>query len=113
MTCWLCGHEDEGRHHLGCYRASNPNLTQEVAVELGLLPRPTPDKEPEPDKVEILKEGSMTTVLADETGHTEGVATIAPGDDGCEYEDCEEPKYSDHPRVKYCEVHKDPKNRKE
>lgn len=31
----------------------------------------------------------------------------------CEFGDCHNPKYSDHPRVKFCEDHKDPKNRKE
>lgn len=29
----------------------------------------------------------------------------------CEHEGCEEPKASKSPRAKWCEVHKDPKNR--
>lgn len=31
----------------------------------------------------------------------------------CEYGECGNPKYSSHPRVKFCETHRDPKNRKE
>lgn len=119
--CWLCGSESDG-HHLGCQRASNPDLTKDQAIEQGLLPRPQGYKAPEPDKVEYLKEGSMTTVPADQTGYAEGAVDIPEegddegGDDSlenCEYPDCTKKKYSDHPRVKYCEEHRDPKNRKE
>jgi hypothetical protein len=31
----------------------------------------------------------------------------------CEFKGCHNPKYSVHPRVKFCEEHRDPKNRKE
>lgn len=31
---------------------------------------------------------------------------------GCEHEGCEQPKYSSHQSVKYCQTHRDPKNRK-
>lgn len=97
MSCFLCGHEKNGSHHLGCLRISQPGLTRKVAEEMGLLPATKTEVAPEP-KVEVLKEGSMTTVPADNT---------------CEHDGCDNPKYSDHPRVKYCEEHKDPKNRKE
>lgn len=96
MSCYLCG--SEGGHHLGCFRVEIPTLTREQAVQRGLIAPPPGYKAPEPDKVEVLKEGTMTTV---------------PVDTSCEHEGCDNPKYSDHPRVKYCEDHKDPKNRKE
>jgi len=121
MTCSLCGREREGDfqpHWIGCQRLEERDLTDEEAVKRGLL---TPEETPkeEPLKVEELKEGSMTTVPVEETGHTEGTMSVDPdegGDDNlsnCEYPDCTNPKYSDHPRVKYCEEHRDPKNRKE
>lgn len=97
MSCFLCGHEEARSHHLGCLRAVHPDLTKEMAAKAGLI-APFVVKKVAPDKVEVLKEGTMTTV---------------PVDTACEVEDCDNPKYSDHPRVKYCEDHKDPKNRKE
>lgn len=103
MSCWLCGNEDEGRHHLGCARVDNPGLTEEEAADKGLLPAPQAPAEAEPDKVEVLKEGTMTTEPVDSDT---SVAT-------CEVEGCDNPKYSDSPRTKYCEDHRDPKNRKE
>lgn len=122
MTCSLCGREREGDfqpHWIGCKRLEEPALTDEEAQERGLLAREPEEVIPEPN-TEILKPGSMTTVPVEETGHTEGVANIDLEDEGgndnlenCEYPDCTKPKYSDHPRVKYCEEHRDPKNRKE
>ncbi len=104
MSCWLCGNEKKDSHHLGCMRIAVPSLTRKVAIEAGLLaPDPTA-KEAAPSKVEVLKEGSMTTV-PEEEAEVE-VST-------CDYDGCPNKKYSDHPRVKYCEEHKDPKNRKE
>ncbi len=97
MSCWLCGHESETSHHLGCVRALNPGLKPWQAAEEGLIPPPELPEDPIPDEVEVLREGSMTTVK--------------PGT--CAFPQCDKPKKSDHPRVKYCEVHADPKNRKE
>lgn len=95
MSCYLCGHEET--HHLGCARIANPVLTPAQAVQLGLLPKPV-EKHKAPEVVEVLKEGTMTT---------------EPVADTCTFGDCDNPKYSDHPRVKFCEGHRDPKNRKE
>lgn len=106
MSCWLCGHEKNNAHHLGCARIYRPNLTQDEAVEEGLLPAPQEEeKAPEPH-VEVLKEGTMTTVPEEKDEDEPDVAE-------CEVEGCHNPKYSDSPRTKYCEEHKDPKNRKE
>lgn len=33
--------------------------------------------------------------------------------EGCDFEGCDNPRWSDHARVKYCTIHKDPKSRKE
>lgn len=96
MSCFLCG-KDEG-HHLGCMVHANPGLTVATARASGLLPQPIIEPEPEPLLVEILPENSMTTV---------------PSFSGCTVEGCDNPKYSDHARVKYCEEHRDPKSRKE
>lgn len=96
MSCYLCGHEST--HNLGCVLASHPDLTPNDLFRLGFMPAPKVLVEPE-ERVEVLKEGSMTTV-------PQAVA-------GCEFGDCDNPKYSDHPRVKFCEEHRDPKNRKE
>lgn len=97
MSCFLCGHEKEGSHHLGCQKIIEPGLTKGQAQLLGLMPTPKVTEAPQ-SRTEVLKEGSMTTVPVDTT---------------CGHEGCDNPKYSDHPRVKYCEDHKDPKNRKE
>lgn len=97
MSCFLCGHEKDGSHHLGCPRILEPGLTAKAAEGMGLLPAPKAKVVAE-SRVEVLKEGSMTTIPVDTT---------------CEHDGCDNPKYSDHPRVKYCEDHKDPKNRKE
>jgi hypothetical protein len=97
VSCFLCGREGKDSHHLGCPKIGWPTLTKEQAVEAGLLPRPVV-KEKKPEVVEVLKEGSMTT---------EPVSTA------CEFEGCDNPKYSDHARAKFCEEHRDPKNRKE
>lgn len=98
MSCFLCGHDEEGRHHLGCMRPVVPHLTEGMAVEMGLLPRPRGKEVPVPAQVEVLVEGSMTTV---------------PVSNSCGFEGCDNPKFSDSPRAKYCEEHRDPKNRKE
>lgn len=97
MSCFLCGHETTGSHHLNCPRIAHPDMEPWRAIELGLLPRPEAEEVPR-EYVEVLKEGSMTTV---------------PVDNSCEHGSCDNPKYSDHPRVKFCEDHRDPKNRKE
>lgn len=98
MNCYLCGN-GEG-HHLGCFVAQNPTLTPAQAVQLGLLPKPAEGVLPE-ERVEVLQEGSMTTVPE--------MRTVGQ----CEFGDCDNPKHSDHSRVKFCEDHRDPKNRKE
>jgi hypothetical protein len=106
VSCFLCGHEKDGSHHLGCARIFRPNLTKEEAVNEGLLSGPKEKPKVRETKTEVYSEGSMTpkTVVETEAGPDEGT---------CEYDNCHNPKYSDHPRVKYCEEHKDPKNRKE
>lgn len=98
MSCWLCGHEEEARHHLGCARVDYPDLERWQAFEAGLIGPSNDIKEIEPDRVEILREGSMETVPVSNT---------------CEFGSCDNPKYSDSPRTKYCDDHRDPKNRKE
>lgn len=110
MNCYLCG-RDEGRHHLGCALIESPGLTEDEAIEKGLLP---PKAAPEPrgrERAEILKPGSMTTVPEDDGGEppAKGGETV----EGCEFAGCDNPKYSTSPRAKYCAEHKDPKNRKE
>lgn len=104
MSCWLCGNEKDNAHHLGCMRIAVPDLTPEVAIEAGLMPAPKGEKKPPKPKTEVLKDGSMTTVPVDE--EPEEAST-------CEYDGCTNPKFSDSPRAKYCEEHRDPKNRKE
>lgn len=96
MNCFLCGNGDG--HYLNCAVAANPGLTEAQAREAGLLARAEDAKEAPASVVEILPENSMVTV---------------PLSNSCEFGECDNPKYSDHPRVKYCEDHKDPKNRKE
>lgn len=111
MSCSLCGHEEEGRHHLGCVRIHHPDVSDKVLIEAGLLASPVPEKAaPEPE-VEVLKEGSMTTVPEDSGTEppAEGGETVEP----CEFPSCDNPKYSASARAKWCEAHKDPKNRKE
>lgn len=113
MSCFLCGREKEGSHHLGCPRIGRPDLSEAEAIEMGLMSAPEGKETPE-SKTEVLKEGSMTTVPEDEPEETDDVTpeegvTV----EQCEFEGCDNPKYNDHPRTKYCEVHKDPKNRKE
>lgn len=98
MSCYLCGHEST--HYLGCVRAVRPDLSQADLVKLGFMPAPPVAEEPD-ERVEVLKPGSMTTVPEGETVSQ------------CEFGDCENPKYSNHSRVKFCEEHRDPKNRKE
>lgn len=114
MSCTLCGREPEGEfqaHWMGCARIDEPDLTDHEAVNRGLL-HLEPESVDPVEKVEILKEGSMTTEPFDPEEYE-------PGEEGdadlknCEYPDCTKAKYSNHPRVKYCEDHKDPKNRKE
>lgn len=106
MNCWLCGHETGG-HHMGCMRAAWPALTVDMAVEMGLMEMPKGAEVPAEPKVEVLKEGTMQTVP--ETREPDGGTDVSV----CEFGDCDNPKYSDSPRAKYCEEHKDPKNRKE
>lgn len=97
MSCFLCGREGVNSHHLGCAKIYYPNLTKDQAVQAGLLAAPT-KKAPVVEHVEVLREGSMQTDVVSTT---------------CQFGECDNPKYSDHPRVKFCEEHRDPKNRKE
>lgn len=104
--CFLCGN-DQG-HHLGCMVALVPSLAEDAAREAGLLPpAPRPSGAPEP-VVEVLREGTMTTVPEEEIP-AKGGGTV----EQCEHDDCENPKYSASARAKYCAEHRDPKNRKE
>lgn len=98
MSCYLCGHEST--HNLGCVLAAHPDLSRADLIRLGFMAVPA-DEVTQPEHVEVLKEGSMTTVPE---GETVGQ---------CEFEGCDNPKYSNHSRVKFCETHRDPKNRKE
>jgi len=107
VSCWLCGNEKNNTHHLGCMRVLVPDLTLHRAVELGLVAAPADFELPPEPNTEVLKEGSMTTVPLEEA---EGDGTVVGV---CEYGDCENLKFSDSPRAKYCEEHRDPKNRKE
>lgn len=102
MSCFLCGHEET--HHLGCPRVGHPEINPKLAVALGLMAAPAGEAA-HVDHVEVLKEGSMTTEPAPAPEGT----TVGQ----CEFNNCDNPKYSDHPRVKFCEEHRDPKNRKE
>ncbi len=111
MSCWLCGHESKRSHHLGCLRLALPSLTVDQAVEAGLMAAPKGADAPASPRVEVLKPGSMTTVPAD-TGE-EPPATGGETVGQCEFSGCDNPKYSASPRAKWCEGHKDPKNRKE
>lgn len=111
MSCWLCGHDKKDAHHLGCARIYRPNLTIDEAVGEGLLAAPPEaEKAPKPN-TEVLKEGTMTTVPEDDDEPDKDEQKSDVGE--CEFKDCHNPKYSDSPRTKYCEEHKDPKNRKE
>lgn len=125
MSCTLCGREAEGdrqSHYMGCARIAEPELTDAEAIDRGLL-AVQEDPEPPTENREILKEGSMTTVPEDETWDGKEYNPAESGDDSeeegnadipdCEYPECSNPKASDHPRAKWCEHHKDPKNRKE
>lgn len=114
--CSLCGREAEDGsqpHWIGCARAAEPELTDAEAVKRGLLYR-EPDLKEEPPKVEVLKEGSMTTEPWDPEEYLPQEEGEGQGEAGeCEYPDCGKAKYSAHPRAKYCDEHRDPKNRKE
>lgn len=108
MSCSLCGHEEEGRHHLGCVRITHPDVTDKVLREAGLLAPLPSEPKAKPDKVEVLREGSMTTEPVEEDEPpAEGGETV----EQCEVEGCDNPKYSASARAKYCADHKDPKNR--
>lgn len=111
MTCWLCGNEKDGSHHLGCARIALPDLTQAEAAEIGLSAKPPVKERPVKTKTEVLKPGSMTTVPeeGDDEKAAEGGETVGQ----CEYDGCTNMKFSASPRAKYCEEHRDPKNRKE
>lgn len=111
MSCFLCGHEKTGSHHLGCAVIFKSDLTVEEAVALGLVAPPAEPEGPSESVVEILVDGKSDSVPATPEQKNEileaKLATL------CEHGTCHNPKYSDHPRVKFCEDHKDPKNRKE
>lgn len=115
MSCFLCGHE-EG-HHLGCMAHAIPGLTEEQAIEKGFLATPPVETEPPEIVVEVLVPGSMATVPEESpennehTAHAQALAGETVGQ--CEHGECHNPRYSSHPRAKFCEDHRDPKNRKE
>lgn len=111
MSCFLCGHEEENRHHLGCARIARPDLTVKVAQAEGLIATPKAKEEAPEPKVEVLKPGSMTTVPEDDGDEppAKGGETV----EACDFEGCDNPKYSSSPRAKWCDEHKDPKSRKE
>lgn len=111
MACFLCGHEKKGSHHLGCVRIQFPELTKAQAAEAGLIAPMVVMAEPEPDVVEVLKPGTMTTEppAEDDDEPAQGGETVGQ----CEVEGCENHKYSASARAKYCADHRDPKNRKE
>jgi hypothetical protein len=110
VSCWLCGHEKDKAHHLGCARIANPDLTPSDAQGAGLIAAPKEKKRAPQPKVEVLKEGTMTT---EPVGEDEPVQEPEESVATCGYPGCDNPKKSDHPRTKYCEEHSDPKNRKE
>lgn len=108
MSCSLCGHEEEKRHHLGCARIANPGISDHVLREAGLL-APLRAKAQAPESVvEVLKEGSMTTVPEEDV-------PAGPGEtvEQCDFDGCDNPRKSAHARAKWCETHSDPKNRKD
>lgn len=109
MSCFLCGHEKRGSHHLGCLAIVKPDLTVEEAATLGLVAPPGEPEVPAESVVEVLVEGKSDSVPVESPTTARELRTV----EQCELADCDNPKYSDHPRVKYCEDHKDPKNRKE
>ena len=118
MSCWLCGHEKDNAHHLGCARIAHPDLTESQAARAGLIAAPRGKEPAIKDKTEVLKEGSMTTVPQGPEGNEDDDEDFPPAEGGetveqCEYDDCDNPKKSNHPRAKYCVTHSDPKNRKE
>lgn len=75
---------------------------------MGLIGPPKGIKKYEPEAVEVLVPGTMTTA-PEEDIPAGGGETV----EGCEFKGCESPKFSASPRAKYCADHKDPKNRKE
>jgi len=105
--CFLCGCES-GSHHLGCAAAVLPDLTPEAALRLGLIGPPKKILKHEPDVVEVLKEGSMTTVPEEDVPAGPG-ETVGQ----CDFDGCDNPRKSAHARAKWCETHSDPKNRKD
>lgn len=113
MTCFLCGRED-GYHHLGCAVGAEPELTESEAIERHLLPPKPAVQAEEPSVVEVLKEGSMTTVpVEEEVEEIEEIPLEDKTSDMCEFATCNNPKWSSDPRAKWCEEHRDPKSRKE
>ena len=111
MSCWLCGHEKEKSHHLGCARIALPELEKWQAVEMGLLAPSDELKPAAPDVVEVLKPGTMSTEPVDNGDETPAKGGETVGQ--CEFAGCDNPKYSASHRAKWCEAHRDPKNRKE
>ena len=124
MACTLCGREQEDgqaqSHWIGCARGAEPDLSDEEAYERGLLYK-EPEPVPQAVEMELLKEGSMTTVPVDGDWHED---EFQPDEDEspedgdnqpglCEYPGCTNRKYNTHGRTKFCEFHKNPKNRKE
>ena len=77
-----------------------PGLTKAAARAAGLLPQLPKPVGFEPTVEEVVVEGK-----------TDSVPVAAVG--ACEHGECDNPKKSNHPRVKYCEQHADPKSRKE
>lgn len=101
--CFLCG-RDKPDHHLGCEVATNPGLTEDQAIDKGLLPARIREELAQQTTIEIYHEGSMTPEVVEGGGETR---------EQCEVEGCEAMKASASARAKYCAEHKDPKNRKE
>ena len=104
--CSLCGREAP-QHHLGCVRIEHPDLTDARLVEMGHMAAPKEEK-PAPWHEEVLVDGTMRTEpVKSEDPEPEPVPERPCAFDGCDNE------VTGDKRVKYCEDHKDPKNRKE
>lgn len=107
--CTLCGREAP-QHHLGCIRIEQPDLTDAQLVTLGHMAGPKKAEKPVWHE-EVLIEGTMRTEPV-ETADPEKTEEPPEPERPCALEGCTNEVTGDK-RVKYCEDHKDPKNRKE